>query len=65
MKVGDPKDGGNVASGDDAPKLAGLFGVCRNSFVGFEVQIALDGKAEFAADARDFDEARVAQFPAS
>jgi signal peptidase I len=35
---------------DDAPKFASLLGVSRDRFVGFEVPVALDGEAEFAAD---------------
>ena len=61
-KAADPKAGGNVALGDDAPKLASFFGVSRNRLVGFEVQITLDRKAEFAADGLQFDEAHVAEF---
>jgi hypothetical protein len=36
-------------SGDDAPVSAGFFGVGREGLVGVEVQIALDGKAQAAA----------------
>jgi hypothetical protein len=76
-----------VALGNDAPKLAGLFGISRNRLVfgaaphpladargrpkgrspalgaavGLEVQIALDGKAELAADGGQFDDADVAE----
>ena len=31
--------------GDDAPVRAGFGGICREGFVGVEVQIALDGKS--------------------
>jgi hypothetical protein len=41
--------------------LASVFGVSRNRFVGFEVPIALDGEAELAAYAGEFDEAHVAE----
>jgi hypothetical protein len=50
------------ASGDDAPKLASLFGIRRNRLVRFEVQIALDWQAEFAADGLQFDETHIAEF---
>jgi hypothetical protein len=58
-RAADPKAGGYVALGDDAPKVASLFGISRNRLVGFEVQIALDGKTEFAADGLQFDQADV------
>ena len=32
-----------------------------NSLIGFEVLISFDGKAEFAADSREFDEAHIAE----
>jgi hypothetical protein len=38
-----------VASSDDMSAGTRFVGVSRNRFVGFEVQVALDGKAEFAA----------------
>jgi hypothetical protein len=34
-----------VALGNDAAKLASLFGISRNRLVGFEVPIAFDGEA--------------------
>lgn len=60
-KAADPKAGGHVALGDDAPKLASLFGISRDRLVVFEVQIALDGKAEFASHRLQFDQADVAE----
>lgn len=52
---------GSVASGDDAPKLASIFGISRNRLACFKVQIALDVKAEFAADRLQFDEAHIGE----
>ena len=45
-----------VALGNDAAKLASLFGISRNRLVGFKVSITLDGKAELAADGRELSE---------
>ena len=39
-----------------------LVGVFRKIFVGFEVQVALDREAEFAAYGAKLDEADVAEF---
>jgi hypothetical protein len=47
-EAADPKAGGvSVASRDDVPAVAGFVGVGGYCFVGVEVQVALDGKAEF------------------
>jgi hypothetical protein len=39
-----------VALGNDAAKLASLFGISRNRLVGFEVPIAFDGEAAGGID---------------
>ena len=51
-----------MPSGDDVRVSASFIGVSGDCFVGDEVAIALDGKAELAAYAGDFDEAHVAEF---
>ena len=57
-----PKAGGNAPLEGDATVRARLVGVSRDRFVGFEVQIALDGKAERAAQLTEFAHADVAEF---
>ena len=42
----------DVTLADDVAVSSGFFGVSRNRFVGDEVPIAFDGKAELAADGR-------------
>ncbi len=49
-------------SSDDVPVRAGFVGVGRHRFVGFEVQVALDGESQFAAHGAKFDEADIAEF---
>ena len=51
-----------VALGDDAPEPACFLGVGGDRLIGFEVQVALDGEAELAADGLQFEEAHVAEF---
>ena len=41
-------------SGDDVPVRAGLVGVGGYRFIGLEVQIALDGEPELAANGPKF-----------
>src|ERR1700730_1247482 len=47
--------------GDDGAAGASLLGIDGDGFVGDEVQIALDGEAELAANGGEFDEAHVAK----
>ena len=62
-KAADPKAGGvNVASGDDAPAGARFIGVDGDGLVGFEMHVALERKAEFAAHGAKLDETHVAEF---
>jgi hypothetical protein len=46
-------------SGDDTAVDAGFVDVDGDCFLGFEVQIALDGQAEFATYGGEFDEAHI------
>jgi len=50
---------------DDMSARTRLVGVGGDGFVGLEVQVALDRKAEFAAHGAKLDEAHVAEFRAS
>ncbi len=61
-RAADRKAGGVVASSDDVSAATRFVGVSGDRFVGFEVQVALDGKAEFAAHGAKLDEAYVAEF---
>jgi len=62
VQAADPKAGGvRIASTDDATVRTRFIGVGGDGFVGFEVQVALDGKAEFAAHGAKLDEAHVAE----
>ena len=59
----DPKAGGvRLASSDDVSVVTRFVGVGRNRFVGFEVQVALDREAQFAAYGAKFREADEAEF---
>jgi hypothetical protein len=49
-----------VSSSDDAGVNSRFVRICRDGFGGDEVPIALDGKAELAADGLQFDDADVA-----
>ncbi len=65
-RAADPKAGGvNVASSDDATTRTRLVGVGGDGFVGFEVNVALDRKSEFAAHGAKLEEAYIAEFRAS
>jgi hypothetical protein len=55
----------SVASSGDVSAGVRFVGVSRNRFVGFEVQVALDGKSEFAAHRAKFCEADIAEFGAA
>ncbi len=58
-----PQAGGvSVASRDDASAAARFVGVGGDWFVGFEVQVALDGETKFAAHGAKLREAYVAEF---
>jgi hypothetical protein len=46
---------------DDAPLRSSFVRVCGDCLASDEVPIALDGKAEFAADGLQFDEAHIAE----
>jgi len=62
-KAVDPKAGGvRVASSDDVAAGTRFVGVGGDGFIGFEVQVALDGKSEFAARGAKLEKAHVAEF---
>jgi hypothetical protein len=54
-----------VASSDNVTARARFIGVDGDGFIGFEVQVALDGKSELAAHGAKLDEAHVAEFRAA
>ena len=54
-----------VVSSDDVSARTRVVSVGRNRFVGFEVQVALDGKSELAAHGAKLREADVAEFGAA
>jgi hypothetical protein len=52
-------------SSDDVSAGARFVGVCRNRFIGFEVQVAFDRKPEFVSYGAKFSETDVAEFGAA
>jgi hypothetical protein len=50
------------ASGNDAPMLTGELGVGRDRSRRCEVEIALEGKAQRAADGSELVQAHIAEF---
>ncbi len=60
-RAADRKAGGVVASSDDVSPSTRFVGVSGDRFVGFEVQVALDWKAEFAAHGAKLEKAHVAE----
>jgi hypothetical protein len=55
----------SAASSDDATVRTRIVGEGRNRFVGSEVQVALERKAEFAAHGAGLREADAAEFGAT
>lgn len=55
----------SVGSSHNASARTCLVGVSRDGLVGVEVQVALEGKPDFAAHGGEFRQAHVAKFEAS
>jgi hypothetical protein len=61
-KAASPEAGGKAPSGDDASVLAGFHGVGGECLVGVEMNVALDGETERAAQLTQFAHAEEAYF---